>query len=92
MGVDEILGAKNIDTVANAWLEKYTTNESEAMKDMINFIIKACGCKNYVTNYDAEDQDSAAETLTQIQEQFQRVSLPFWNLPLKCLSNEILTV
>jgi cohesin complex subunit SA-1/2 len=71
------MGAKNIDTVANAWLEKYTTNESEAIKDMINFIIKACGCRSFVTNYDAEDTDSAAATLTQIQEQFQRVRSPY---------------
>ncbi|KAI5840311.1 STAG domain-containing protein [Morchella snyderi] len=42
------------------------------MKDMVNLILKCCGCEKTVTNYDIEDQDSAAETLSQIQEAFQR--------------------
>ncbi|RPA76532.1 hypothetical protein BJ508DRAFT_183151 [Ascobolus immersus RN42] len=80
---DEIMGAKNIDTVANAWLEKYTTDQSEAIKDMINFIIKACGCKTFVSQYDAQDQDSAAETLTNIQEQYARSSIQDYALVSK---------
>ncbi|KAL7266703.1 cohesin complex subunit [Rhizina undulata] len=60
------------DDVASAWVAKYEADNAEAMKEMVNFILKCCGCDKSVTNYDIEDQDSAATTLSQIQEVFQK--------------------
>lgn len=83
-------GDEDHDDVAQSWTVKYEGDNTEAMKDMVNLILKVrlhptdifnqlltthlqcCGCEKTVTNYDIEDQDSAAETLSQIQEAFQR--------------------
>ncbi|PUU79865.1 hypothetical protein B9Z19DRAFT_1124484 [Tuber borchii] len=60
------------DDVAQAWTIKYEENSREAMKELVNFILKCCGCHKFVTDYDIEDQDTANTTLSQIQEAFQR--------------------
>ncbi|RPA99901.1 hypothetical protein L873DRAFT_1806070 [Choiromyces venosus 120613-1] len=60
------------DDVAQAWTIKYEENSQEAMKELVNFILKCCGCHKFVTDYDIEDQDTANTTLSQIQEAFQR--------------------
>lgn len=65
-------GEEDHDDIAQRWTLKYEEDNSEAMKEMVNFILKCCGCDRSVTNYDIEDQDSAAATLSQIQEAFQR--------------------
>ncbi|KAG0633707.1 hypothetical protein HOY80DRAFT_1062788 [Tuber brumale] len=60
------------DDVAQAWTIKYEENSREAMKELVNFILKCCGCHKFVTDYDIEDQDTANTTLSQIQDAFQR--------------------
>ncbi|PUU77678.1 STAG domain-domain-containing protein [Tuber borchii] len=58
--------------ISTAWTIKYEENSREAMKELVNFILKCCGCHKFVTDYDIEDQDTANTTLSQIQEAFQQ--------------------
>ncbi|KAI5786305.1 STAG domain-containing protein, partial [Pyronema domesticum] len=58
------------DEAATGWIKKYQENSVDGMKEMINFILKCCGCDNEVTNYDIEDQESASTTLAEIQDAF----------------------
>lgn len=68
------------------------------MKDLVNFILKSCGCTNFVSNYDIEDTDSAANILSTIQEEFANQPQPSADYPIiskrpefKKLRNQIST-
>lgn len=41
MGLDAVFGARtDADEVANGWIAKYEANNSDGMKEMVNFILK----------------------------------------------------
>ncbi|KAK9452377.1 uncharacterized protein V1518DRAFT_411086 [Limtongia smithiae] len=56
--------------IAIDWIHSYEKDKTAALQEMVNFIIQCCGSNLTVTAYDVEDQDSAAQTLAQIQEVF----------------------
>lgn len=44
IGLDAVFGARvDADEVANGWIEKYEANNSDGMKEMVNFILKVNG-------------------------------------------------
>ncbi|KAK9470334.1 STAG domain-containing protein [Dipodascopsis tothii] len=56
-----------LDEVALNWIQDYEADSSSALQELVNFILKSCGCGTPITKYDIEDQDSATDTLAQIQ-------------------------
>ncbi|KAF8421022.1 hypothetical protein EV426DRAFT_610370 [Tirmania nivea] len=73
---DAVMDADNLSLVAGDWTIKYQEDGPEAMKQLVNFFLRCCGCEQSVTSYDIEDQDTAAATLSQIQEVFQKAQSP----------------
>lgn len=73
---DAVMDADNLSLVASDWTIKYQEDGPEAMKELVNFFLRCCGCEQSVTSYDIEDQDTAAATLSQIQEVFQKAQSP----------------
>ncbi|KAK9455068.1 STAG domain-containing protein [Dipodascopsis uninucleata] len=64
-----------LDELAVDWIQSYEKDRSSSLEELVNLILKACGCEVRITKYDIEDQDSAAETLAQIQEAVKQKQL-----------------
>lgn len=65
----------DIEEKATEWVAKYEQNNVEAMRDLVNLVLKACGCELEVTVHDIEDQDNVTGKLGDLQEEYQAVSL-----------------
>jgi len=59
------------EVVAADWLKSFDTHESQALADMVNFILKCAGCHSTTSDFDIEDPDGVTNRLTDIQEEFQ---------------------
>ncbi|KAK9468620.1 STAG domain-containing protein [Lipomyces arxii] len=59
-----------LEETATEWVRDYERKKTEALREMVCFILMCCGCNTTVTGYDIEDQDSATQTLAQIQDRF----------------------
>ena len=54
--------------VADAWAKRFAEqNESQAVAELINFVLKASGCDLTVTEHDIEDPDGATNRLRDMQ-------------------------
>ncbi|KAA8893679.1 STAG domain-containing protein [Sphaerosporella brunnea] len=56
----------NHDLVANKWIEQYQADNSDGLKELINFILKCCGCDNEIMYYDV-DPEAVARAIADIQ-------------------------
>src|SRR5947207_9361094 len=45
------------------------------MKDLVNFVLKASGCNLEIDEHDIQDQDNVTGKLSDLQEEYQAVSL-----------------
>ena len=64
----------DVDAAAAAWIAAYERNSAEAMRDLVNFVLRASGCASDVTIHDIEDQDNITGRLGDLQDEFQTVS------------------
>lgn len=71
-------GDKTVEEVVGEWAQRFTEHESRSLAEIINFVLKCCGCQAEVTHYDIEDVDGAANKLGDLQEEFQAVSEAKW--------------
>jgi cohesin complex subunit SA-1/2 len=70
---DVFTSGSDLEDVAAQWLSKFKTDAPEAMTELINFILKSCGCDLQVTENDIEDTDNVEGRLTDLQQEFQAV-------------------
>ncbi|KAF9198474.1 hypothetical protein BGZ49_000699, partial [Haplosporangium sp. Z 27] len=52
-----------LDTVVADWITLYERSSDEAMLNLTNFLIRCCGCKQFVTAEDFKDTDKMVDTL-----------------------------
>ncbi|KAK9323002.1 STAG domain-containing protein [Lipomyces orientalis] len=64
-----------LEETAADWIQNYERKKVEALMELVNFILQCCGCDSSVTAYDIEDQDSATQTLAQIEEVFGKKTI-----------------
>jgi len=64
----------SVEDAVTEWIRHFHENESEAVADLINFVLKCSGCDLKVTNHDIEDVDGVTAKLADLQEEFQAVS------------------
>lgn len=62
--------------MAGQFLAKYAENKVEAVKEMVDLVLKSAGCDLQVTEDDIEDPENAGGKLGDIQEEFQAVRKP----------------
>ncbi|KAF2148262.1 STAG-domain-containing protein [Myriangium duriaei CBS 260.36] len=62
---------KSVEEVVSEWVQRFDEHESAALAEIVNFVLRCCGCESEVTNYDVEDVDSANNKLGDLQEEFQ---------------------
>lgn len=60
-----------LDAVAADWIARWDQNNTEAMCDLINFVIKCTGCNLQVDVHDIEDPDNVVSKLTDLQDEYQ---------------------
>ncbi|KAH6686163.1 STAG domain-containing protein [Plectosphaerella plurivora] len=61
----------SVNTVADSWREKYQKDDAAALKDLVNFVLRCCGCELEVTEDDIRDPDNSEDRLTELQELFK---------------------
>lgn len=66
---------KSLEDVASQWVGRLSQDDSAAVAELVNFILKSAGCSVEVTEDHINDSDNAAATIEDVQAQFQTVSL-----------------
>lgn len=57
--------------MAAEWVSRYNEHNSNAMADLVNFVLKCTGCTLQVDSNDIEDVDNVTGKLTDLQEEYQ---------------------
>ncbi|KAG0280399.1 hypothetical protein BGZ96_001569 [Linnemannia gamsii] len=55
-----------LDTVVAEWIRSYERSAEEALLDLTNFLIRSCGCTQFVSADEFDDDDNMLETLQDI--------------------------
>jgi len=59
------------ELVAADWINRWEENNTAAMCELINFVIKCTGCNLQVDVHDIEDPDNVVGKLTDLQDEYQ---------------------
>jgi cohesin complex subunit SA-1/2 len=73
---DVFTSGENPEDVAGQFLAKYEDNKVDAVKELVNLVLKSAGCDLRVTDDDIEDPENIGGKLGELQEEYQAVSLP----------------
>lgn len=65
-------GDISIDEYLRSWLENYDTNRDLLLQDFVNFLLDCCGALIHVEQHDIHNNDSATDTITEIQLLFEK--------------------
>ncbi len=65
----------SLDAVAAEWATQWDQHNTNAMRDLINFVLKCTGCDLQIDVHDIEDPDNVTSKLTDLQEEYQAVRL-----------------
>ncbi|ODV82668.1 hypothetical protein CANARDRAFT_10327 [[Candida] arabinofermentans NRRL YB-2248] len=61
-----------INDLASSWLEEFNEgNKHEALKDLVNFVLRSCGCTSQLEEHDVINAESAQETIAEVQILFE---------------------
>ena len=66
-----------LDDVAAQWVSSFQNNASQAVADIVNFVIRSAGCDIKIDENDVGDPDNAPNRLGEIQEEYQDVRTLF---------------
>ncbi|KAG0363151.1 hypothetical protein BG005_002666 [Podila minutissima] len=66
-----------LDTVISDWNQSYEESSSAGMLKLINFLIRCCGCKHFITAEEFEDEDNNVQVLENILERYQANTVNF---------------
>ena len=61
--------------MAGEYLAKYTEDKVDAMKELVNLVLKSAGCDLQVNDDDVQDEENVGGRLGELQEEYQAVSL-----------------
>ncbi|KAL0091767.1 hypothetical protein J3Q64DRAFT_1875147 [Phycomyces blakesleeanus] len=85
----------DIDGLVAVWVNEYASHKVESLRELINFIIRSCGCMMAVTAHAFKGEDIAVNAMKELQEEL--VKLPHHEYPIiskskdsKLLKNNLL--
>ena len=58
--------------MAADWIMRYNQNNSDAITELVNFVLKCTGCDSEVDVHDIEDPDNVTSKLTDLQEEYKK--------------------
>lgn len=70
----------SIEEVIRELLEQYSTNRDEVIQKFINLLLDCCGAMIHVQNHDIHSNESASDTLSELQLSFQNQKIHEFNL------------
>jgi len=62
-----------LDTVVTEWISSYEQSADEALLNLTNFLIRSCGCTQFVTDEDFGNEENLLETLQEILLRYKEV-------------------
>lgn len=62
----------SIDEYLRGWLENYETNRDSLLAEFLNFLLDCCGGLIHVEEHDIHNNDSATDTITEVQLLFEK--------------------
>ncbi|GAB7347064.1 hypothetical protein MBLNU459_g3200t1 [Dothideomycetes sp. NU459] len=62
---------QTLDDVAAEWLKTFGQHESQAVADVVNFVLQCAGCHLEVTSHDIEDPDGCTNRIEDLQAEYQ---------------------
>ncbi|KAI8067787.1 STAG domain-containing protein [Gongronella butleri] len=73
---DNILEARpDMDAFVKDWVQQYTQDQSSALQDLINFVIRCTGCRMAVTKDAFESEDLTVDALQELQEELAKLEV-----------------
>ncbi|KAI9025109.1 hypothetical protein CLU79DRAFT_834226 [Phycomyces nitens] len=70
----------DIDELVSVWINEYSSHKVESLRELINFIIRSCGCMMAVTADAFKGEDIAVNAMKELQEEL--VKLPSHEYPI----------
>ena len=70
----------SVDDVATEWISRYDNHNANAMRDLVNFVLKCTGCDLQVDVHDIEDPDNATSKLDDLQAEYQAQNITIYPL------------
>ncbi|KAL5889961.1 cohesin complex subunit [Pyricularia oryzae] len=61
----------NSDDVAGRWYTRYTQNQTEAVTDLVNCVLRSAGCDQEVNEDDINDPDNCPNRLAELQSLYE---------------------
>ncbi|KAF2112903.1 STAG domain-containing protein [Lophiotrema nucula] len=68
---DVFAHGNRLDDVAAQWVASFRNNASQAVADIVNFVLRSAGCDIKIDENDVGDPDNAPNRLGEIQEEYQ---------------------
>jgi cohesin complex subunit SA-1/2 len=68
---DVFAHGKDLQVIANEWRKRFHEHESNALAEVINFVLRAAGCTSKVTEHDIEDPDAVSSKIEDLQHEYQ---------------------
>jgi cohesin complex subunit SA-1/2 len=65
-----------VQAVVDDWVVEYQSEPGPALVELINFVIRCCGCNSTVDEAAVMDLDNVVDALEQVQEQFKKSPNP----------------
>ncbi|GMF99568.1 unnamed protein product [[Candida] boidinii] len=62
----------SIAGLATEWLEEFQESKYGALKDLINFLLRCCGCVTQLNEHDVSNLEVAKETVAEVQGMFAK--------------------
>jgi hypothetical protein len=62
-----------LDTVIADWITSYEKSAEDALLNLANFLIRSCGCTQFVSADEFSDEDNLLETLQDILLRYKEV-------------------
>ncbi|BAO40374.1 cohesin subunit SCC3 [Kluyveromyces marxianus DMKU3-1042] len=72
----------SVEELASDWLESYNEDRTQALSEILNFLLDCAGCLTHIAEHDVVNNDSSNETIGEIQIMFQQQKIHEFHLRL----------
>ncbi|KAI7852506.1 hypothetical protein BDC45DRAFT_485358 [Circinella umbellata] len=80
----------DIEEIATAWVDRYRKDKANALRSLVNFIIRGCGCMTAVTEDAFRKDEIAIDVLQELQEELAKLPQPEYPVISKSKTGRIL--
>ncbi|GAA6003229.1 hypothetical protein JCM10207_001811 [Rhodosporidiobolus poonsookiae] len=63
-----------LQQTAEDWIESYKEDSGPAMAELVNFVLRCCGCNATIDEHQAEDENGVVENLKDVVDEFKQES------------------